>query len=113
MYEKRPPGCVEFACQYLKGVGEDTERPDKVGFVLDCQEFSQIGIVTVVYEYKSGTFKDSLLVKSWVQSHTTHRSPILLVPLRGTPILHATRESVRDASFRLEDGRIVTLMAYA
>ncbi len=112
VYTERPPGCVDFKCQYLQGVGEPNERPDKVGFVLDCQEFGNLGAVTIIYEYKAGAFKSSPIVRSWIASHAEHRSPLLMIPLDGTPVLHALSESVRDTRFRLENGRVITLMPY-
>jgi len=33
IYETRPSGCKDFYCDWLKGVGEEDQRPDKTGIV--------------------------------------------------------------------------------
>lgn len=35
IYSKRPAGCRNFECDWLKGIGMDNHRPDKTGIVLD------------------------------------------------------------------------------
>lgn len=112
VYAERPRGCVDFKCQYLQGVGKPTERPDKVGFVVDSLELGNLGTIAVIYEYKAGTFKVSPLVRSWIASHAEYRSPLLVIPLEGPPVLHAPLDAVRNTRFQLENGRAIKLMPY-
>ena len=35
IYSTRPENCKSFACEWLKGAGEDAHRPDRTGVVLD------------------------------------------------------------------------------
>ena len=40
IYAKRPHNCRGFVCQWLLGGGEESERPDKGGYILDyCGEW--------------------------------------------------------------------------
>ena len=34
IYESRPPSCRSFTCAWIRGVGTDDDRPDKLGVVL-------------------------------------------------------------------------------
>ena len=35
IYRRRPKGCVDFYCEWRKGVGDESHRPDRLGAVLD------------------------------------------------------------------------------
>jgi len=35
IYDQRPEECAEYACEWLKGSGFKSERPDKIGVVVD------------------------------------------------------------------------------
>lgn len=35
IYPSRPSQCRDFRCEWLKGFGEESERPDRVKYVLD------------------------------------------------------------------------------
>ncbi|MCR4278156.1 MAG: hypothetical protein NUV85_04075 [Candidatus Berkelbacteria bacterium] len=56
IYEKRPRGCVEFKCQWLKGHGEESDRPDRTGIVIDFLPLKSIGKMMVLYEGTIGAF---------------------------------------------------------
>jgi len=35
IYEKRPLPCVSYKCMWLTGLGEENQRPDKLGLIFD------------------------------------------------------------------------------
>ncbi len=58
IYASRPEGCQLYECWWLKGKGEESDRPDKSGFVLDGvdipgQKHTLIGL----WEAKRGGLK--------------------------------------------------------
>ena len=42
IYETRPKACREFACLWLNGKGEENDRPDILGIMMDIEDF-QLG----------------------------------------------------------------------
>lgn len=56
VYDKRPKGCVEFECQWRKGHGEELDRPDRTGIVMDFLVLELIGKTMVLWEAVHGAF---------------------------------------------------------
>lgn len=40
IYKTRPAECKRFACLWLNGRGEDSDRPDILGVMMDAQDFA-------------------------------------------------------------------------
>ena len=60
VYDHRPRGCREFACEWLKGAFAHEQRPDYCGLVFDLQVARGLpngGKVLVVFEYLSGSLE--------------------------------------------------------
>ena len=73
IYQKRPIGCVDFQCQWLKGHGEDSDRPDRTGIVVDFSDFVLEAIgkikIVVLMEGRNGVFGEKygkMLVSSYL-----------------------------------------------
>lgn len=39
IYDSRPTACREYACAWLNGLGDDDFRPDRLGVMVDVQDF--------------------------------------------------------------------------
>jgi len=50
IYQKRPQECKDFRCEWLKGFGAETDRPDKTGIILDFQTGGLIQKIFVLWE---------------------------------------------------------------
>ncbi len=46
IYAQRPHSCAVYACSWLRGMGDDEDRPDKSGVLVDRQ-FTRFGHVLV------------------------------------------------------------------
>ncbi|MDP2665695.1 MAG: YkgJ family cysteine cluster protein [bacterium] len=55
IYEERPKGCVEFECQWLKGHGAESDRPDLTGIVIDFFPLKVVGASMILLEGRHGT----------------------------------------------------------
>jgi len=57
IYETRPIACKKFACIWLNGKGEENDRPDLLGVMMDMEDF-QLGERTIgilhLWEIKVG-----------------------------------------------------------
>lgn len=83
-YADRPSSCRDFRCQWLMGVGEDIDRPDRVGIILDyvCHPESLLGELLQIWEAREGALDTSF---SWGATHEALSSGIWVshIPLRG------------------------------
>lgn len=41
IYAERPPSCRDFRCEWLKGLGEEQDRPDRTKVILDYIKLSE------------------------------------------------------------------------
>lgn len=61
VYDKRPSACRDFECLWMRGVGDDGDRPDVVGFVLHEMapaEGDTFGPIVVATEARAGALED-------------------------------------------------------
>ena len=86
VYKKRPMGCAEFACQWLKGHGEEFHRPDQTGIVVDYFLLESIGQGMVLWEGMNGTF-DTEYGKALTAHYISLRSAVLQRYLSGKEVL--------------------------
>ena len=57
IYAKRPRGCRRWSCQWLIGFGEDADRPDLSGVVIDFQPLIGLESVGLFFEFKLGALE--------------------------------------------------------
>ena len=95
IYDTRPNQCVDFACQWLIGFGEDSDRPDKSKVVLDYHELDGIGKILFVCESSKGgieraTSKDA--------THTAFDRgiPVAHVYMSGRKVLYLPQDFIVD-----------------
>ena len=62
IYEDRPKGCREWSCLWLLGHFEDSERPDRVGVVMDMvsREHGHRGAIYLAHEAEPGGFDKAM-----------------------------------------------------
>lgn len=83
IYSKRPRSCQDFKCQWLIGFGEEEDRPDKSGRVLDFRKGKPWGRLLMIWEAGEGQFPNpniwlmtrEILNRGWLVVH---------IPLSGT-----------------------------
>ncbi len=54
IYRKRPLECKQFECAWLKGLEDDSWRPDKINIVITCDIHPEIGTGVSLWEVKPG-----------------------------------------------------------
>ncbi|KKS65766.1 MAG: hypothetical protein UV34_C0009G0037 [Parcubacteria group bacterium GW2011_GWB1_42_6] len=60
IYADRPKGCRGFRCEWLKGFGEEDDRPDKSGLVLDYISFRPlIPRLFQIWESRGGALREA------------------------------------------------------
>jgi len=110
IYETRPKGCRDFVCQWIKGFGENSERPDLVNIVVDMVTYEHVGMTVILFEVVKGALKKSFALdtSAFMQQR---RMPVLLVPVRGEPRLLVPSHLSWPEDIRciLEDGREVLI----
>ena len=86
IYGKHPKGCADFACQWLKGHGEESDRPDRTGIVIDFFVLKVVGNAMVLWEATHGAF-DSEYGKALAAHYVSLNSPVLQRSLSGKEVL--------------------------
>jgi hypothetical protein len=82
IYAKRPEECGSYQCSWLQGLGEEHERPDKTGVVID----------TVTYGYAQ-----EVLVRIWEVEKGALQKPFARAQLA---VLHKARQIYRLSALR-------------
>jgi len=105
IYAQRPGGCITFDCQWLKGHGEESDRPDRTGIVIDFLTFESIGNTMVLCEGVHGAFASEYgealaahyisLELPVLQRHLSGKE-VLLVPQALQIPLHKLKELASD-----------------
>jgi hypothetical protein len=119
IYATRPPGCVDFSCQWKKGILHLNDRPDKSGIVVDYNEFIIDGktlTVGMLFEAEMQKGKRAS-PKFWKQTIALFRSlnvSILVLPIKGEPIVYVEDSKINDLRligrvFQMDDGRAVNI----
>jgi hypothetical protein len=110
IYENRPVACVEFRCEWLKGMGEKDERPDQTkivpDYVLDSQG-PQNGILQL-FEVTEGALGNAT-TRQWTSSALSHGICVSHLHLSGRRVFFAPvgrldqnlRESAEHAGFEI------------
>ena len=90
VYDSRPNGCREFECQWLKGHGDETDRPDLTGIVIDYYPLETLGKTALLYESRT-----EALVKKYgkelIAQFVDNKLPVLQRFLSGREILLVPR----------------------
>lgn len=56
IYFNKPEGCNDFKCDWLKGFGEENDRPDKTKVIIDSFYDDDIGKLIMLWEVSEGSF---------------------------------------------------------
>ena len=86
IYPTRPNSCAEFECQWLKGHGEELDRPDRTRIVIDFLVLESIGNTMVLYEGIDGAFNGQY-GKDLVAHYVSLGSPVLRRSVSGREVL--------------------------
>ncbi len=87
IYETRPQGCRDFACQWLMGGGADDERPDKVKVVVDYLDIPGFGEVTMIHEVTEGALQNPYANRV-LKRRMQLVQPVCLLPVIGSNTLY-------------------------
>jgi len=107
IYQKHPKGCVQFECQWLKGHGEESDRPDRTGIVVDCLVLELIGETIVLYEGMNGAF-DGEYGKALVAHYIHLNFPVFKKFLSGKEVFLIPRTlqiSLKKLQMLIEEKR--------
>lgn len=108
IYESRPDSCREFECQWLKGTGDDGDRPDKSRIVIDFIRYQSIGDTVVFFEVIPGGLKRKL-VDSVRKAALEKRYAVLSIPVAGDAHLIIPHGRTTTEDFVLESGKTVRI----
>lgn len=111
IYAHRPTPCREFVCQWLMGIGEENDRPDKTKVILDfvCRENEPPGGILQIWEVSEGALGKNfvrevtnqvLLDRKWI-SHIPLRGRKKLFPPRGAMITTDMAAAIREEDFEV------------
>lgn len=65
IYPSRPKSCQDFNCQWIEGWGENHDRPDRSGVVMDCfAKEGDFAPVVIFWEYRSGALSTPFVWES-------------------------------------------------
>jgi Fe-S-cluster containining protein len=56
-YENRPSGCRSFSCAWLRGMGDEDDRPDKLGVMLQPVHHEELGESLAFVEAEPGALR--------------------------------------------------------
>lgn len=82
IYERRPDGCRQFCCEWLKGFGAEEDRPDKTGVVLDFVH-GELGGVFQMWEVREGSFRHPVVLRA-ARLALQHGIPVMVSYASGT-----------------------------
>ena len=60
IYDKRPKTCRDYNCLWLQGFGDEVDRPDKSGVLIDMRPVEGAGMLVCVNELEENSFKGRL-----------------------------------------------------
>ncbi len=92
VYTERPASCNEFKCEWLKGFGEEKDRPDHTKIILDFIKLIKGGLpggILQVWEVSEGSMASSFAKKTtllalengiWVAHLPLHGQRHMFVP---------------------------------
>lgn len=65
IYKKRPRSCAEFQCFWLIGAGSESDRPDRLGVVIDILKNQSLNNLQIAqfFEYIPGKLSDERVLK--------------------------------------------------
>jgi len=78
IYQMRPRSCRDFECQWLKGCGEDSQRPDLFGIINDYSLVDGLGYTVIFWEIAKGAL-DNLFGESTSIAAIEKSIPVLHV----------------------------------
>ena len=78
IYPNRPRECKKFKCDWLKGVGEEEHRPDRVKIVLDSIATN----ILLIFEVNGGEIRNEF-ARHWKRFVLIHGISIGLIHLSG------------------------------
>jgi len=90
IYGNHPPGCKDFACQWLLGEDSENKRPDLVQIVTDQINLPEIGITTMLFEVEEGALS-GVFATAKTLIEIREGSPVCQLPLRGKNKLFISR----------------------
>lgn len=94
IYDQRPEECREYGCEWIQGSGLESERPDKIGVVVDLliSDDKKEALVRVVEVFEGMIERPR--IRQMVEFFLTKGHAVYSQPLRGTGSLelpwHAT-----------------------
>lgn len=83
VYGQRPEECVEYACEWLKGSGFESERPDKIGIVVDTMisDDRKEALIRVIEVFEGAIERPR--IRQMVEFFLTKGIAVYSQPLRG------------------------------
>jgi hypothetical protein len=106
IYDDRPPSCRDFTCQWLKGTGEDDDRPDKSKLVIDFIQNPDVGDVVALFEVMPGGLSKRLAT-TIRKAAFAKRYAVLAIPIYGDACLSVSRNQAAPTHVVLENGKTV------
>ncbi len=104
IYEQRPFACSEFACTWLNGVGDEGYRPDRLGVMLDSQDFyfPDRGVCVLhLWELEASALERPLMVEC-IELNMNAGNIVVLHEIR-TPTTYSGRIRASKSHFSPED----------
>ena len=85
--DARPPVCVTFRCDWLKGMGGTGDRPDQTKVILESQTGTLGGDVLVMWEVAEGALQHTYAV-TVLDNAIAEGKPVLAIYCNGSRIFY-------------------------
>ncbi len=84
IYDQRPTECREYACEWLRGSGLESERPDKTGTIIDTMisDDKREALIRIVEVSENAI--ERLRVRQMAEYFLSSGVPVYFVPLHGS-----------------------------
>ena len=79
IYAERPQSCRDYACLWLLGHGEDWERPDKIGVLVEEREGQPLGVQYFAKETRARKAKSARGKRYLVQLSKATGRPVFVL----------------------------------
>ncbi len=111
IYFARPDSCIEFRCQWLNGLGDKKDRPDRAKLILDHVDSELLGEMLQIWEVSEGALGNRSIKENtarvlgsgvWVAHIPLRGQRRLLVP-KGKTVTEEILDSIREEGIKLAE----------